>query len=142
MQPGVASVHASVLQKSPTGVAFYIRDFPQMVSMTYGDVRRRFNTSILCGWFSGEERLPHLNPKDDYVFKHNDQLIFLANTGTWWLKQLMRSCAVTMLQFCSLKPSRASVCLYKNLPSVQLPALSDDVLHASIQSFVYQYNRK
>lgn len=82
VQPGVASVHASVLQKSPNGVAFYIRDFPQMASMKYGDVRRRFNTSILCGWFSGDDRLPHLNPKDDYVFKDNDKLIFLANTGT------------------------------------------------------------
>ena len=85
VQPGVASVHASVLQKSPNGVAFYIRDFPQMASMKYGDVRRRFNTSILCGWFSGEDRLPHLNPKDDYVFKNSDKLIFLANTGTWRL---------------------------------------------------------
>lgn len=81
VQPGVASVHASVLQKAPNGVAFYIRAFPQMASMKYGDVRRRFNTSILCGWFSEEDRLPHLNPKDDYVFNNNDKLIFLANTG-------------------------------------------------------------
>ena len=81
MQPGVASVHASVLQKAPNGVAFYIRDFPSMASMKYGDVRRRFNTSILCGWFSGEDRLPHLNPKDDYIVKKDDKLIFLANSG-------------------------------------------------------------
>ena len=80
VQPGVASVHASILQKAPNGVAFYIRDFPSMASMTYGDIRRRFNTSVLCGWFSGDHQ-PHLNPKDDHILQKTDKLIFLANTG-------------------------------------------------------------
>ena len=53
-----------------------------MASMKYGDVRRRFNTSILCGWVSGQDQLPHLNPQDDYVIQESDKLIFLANTGT------------------------------------------------------------
>lgn len=80
-QPGVASIHASILQKAPNGVSFYLRDFPQMTSMKYGDVRRRFSTSILCGCFSADDRMPHLNPGDDYVFKEDDKLIFLSNTG-------------------------------------------------------------
>ena len=74
-------MHASVLQKAPSGVAFYIRDFPQLAGMKYGDARRRFNTSILCGWVSEKDSLPHLNPGDDYVFQENDKYIFLANTG-------------------------------------------------------------
>lgn len=81
MQPGVASVHASMLQKSPNGVSLYVRDFPQMTSMKYGDARRRFSTSILCGCFSGDDNMPHLNPQDDYVFQQDDKLIFLANSG-------------------------------------------------------------
>jgi len=77
----VASIHASILQKAPNGVSFYLRDFPQMTSMKYGDVRRRFSTSILCGCFSADDRMPHLNPSDDYVFQEDDKLIFLSNTG-------------------------------------------------------------
>ncbi|KAL3158654.1 hypothetical protein ABBQ32_011397 [Trebouxia sp. C0010 RCD-2024] len=83
LQPGVASVHASVLQKAPNGVAFYIRNFPQLAGMTYGDARRRFSTSILCGWVSEKDSLPHLNPGDDYKFQENDKLIFLANTDSF-----------------------------------------------------------
>ncbi len=52
-----------------------------MTSMKYGDVRRRFSTSILCGCFSADDRMPHLNPSDDYVFQEDDKLIFLSNTG-------------------------------------------------------------
>ena len=81
VQPGVASVHASILQKAPNGVSFYIRDFPQLAGMKYGDARRCFNTSVLCGCFSADDTLPHLNPKDDHVFQQNDKLIFLSNTG-------------------------------------------------------------
>lgn len=80
LQPGVASVHASMLQKSPNGVSLYVRDFPQMTSMKYGDVRRRFSTSILCGCFSGDDNMPHLNPQDDYIVQQDDKLIFLANS--------------------------------------------------------------
>lgn len=100
MQPGVASVHASVLQKAPNGVAFYIRDFPSMASMKFGDVRRRFNTSILCGWFSAEDRLPHLNPKDDYVVKKEDKLIFLANSGAMLQRTLMHLCLQYLMYCC------------------------------------------
>ncbi|DBB14997.1 hypothetical protein WJX82_007629 [Trebouxia sp. C0006] len=83
LQPGVASIHASILQKAPNGVSFYLRDFPQMTSMKYGDVRRRFSTSILCGCFSADDRMPHLNPSDDYVFQEDDKLIFLSNTDNF-----------------------------------------------------------
>ena len=81
LQPGVASVHASILQKAPHGVSFYIRDYSELASMKFGDARRRFSSSILCGWVSAHDGLPHLNPKDDYKFKQGDKQIFLSNTG-------------------------------------------------------------
>ena len=81
LQPGVASVDASFLQMAPHGVSLYIRDYPELVSMRFGDARWCFSNSILCGWVSAHDRLLHLNPKDDYKFKQGDRQIFLSNTG-------------------------------------------------------------
>ena len=80
MQPGVASVHASVLQKTADSVSFYLRDMPALHGMSYGDIRRRFSTAIVTGTY-GADRMPHLNPDDSDEYKPGEKLIFLANKG-------------------------------------------------------------
>ena len=40
-QPGVASVHCAILQKTLNSVSLYLRHYPQLEGHTYKQARRR-----------------------------------------------------------------------------------------------------
>lgn len=84
LQPGVASVHASILQKSVNSTSFYLRHFPQFEGMSYGEVRRCFATALVVGLFSGADNCPRLNPKDTEILTKDDKVVLLSNTSSIW----------------------------------------------------------
>ncbi|KAK9797001.1 hypothetical protein WJX73_002827 [Symbiochloris irregularis] len=81
LQPGVASVHCQILQKSPGGVSFFLRKFPELAGCHFRDARRRFSDAVVCGIFRAGSRMPILNPGDDEVLGDRDQLIALSNNS-------------------------------------------------------------
>lgn len=117
VQPGVASVHASILQKSSESASFYLRDMPQLHGMTFGAIRRRFSTAIACGYYCGDKSLPHFNPADSWRYSPEDKLIFLANKGQppclglLWLLNTRATCcrAAFSEDRCALQHPLASV---------------------------------
>ena len=74
-------MHASILQKSSESASFYLRDMPTLHGLSFGEIRRKFSTAIVCGYYCGENQSPHLNPNDSYKYSEDDKLIFLANRG-------------------------------------------------------------
>ena len=85
MQPGVASVYCTIVQQTQRGVEFYLKRFPELSGMTFGEARRMFDTAVLCGYIrnpAGAEG-PQLfvNPDDSDVLEDTDRVIALAQTG-------------------------------------------------------------
>ena len=73
MQPGVASVHCAILQKSPGSVSFQLRNFKELGGKSFRDVRRRFTNAIICGIFRAKGNVPMLNAGDDEIVQEDDQ---------------------------------------------------------------------
>lgn len=102
LQPGVASVHASILQKSVNSTSFYLRHFPQFEGMSYGEVRRCFATALVVGLFSGADNCPRLNPKDTEILTKDDKVVLLSNTSESCSRPLERTCTVYAVVVCSI----------------------------------------
>ncbi|KAK9814063.1 hypothetical protein WJX72_000188 [[Myrmecia] bisecta] len=83
LQPGVASVHCAVLQKSSGSACLYLKDAGDLVGLSMGEVRRRFRQAVICGYFRSEkaEKLPVLNPPDEDELQEGDKIIALARTS-------------------------------------------------------------
>ena len=94
LQPGVASVHASILQKSVNSTSFYLRHFPQFEGMSYGEVRRCFATALVVGLFCGADNRPRLNPKDTEILAKDDKVVLLSNTSKSRSRRLERTSTV------------------------------------------------
>ena len=101
LQPGVASVHASILQKSVNSTSFYLRHFPQFEGMSYGEVRRCFATALVVGLFCGADNSPRLNPKDTEILTKDDKVVLLSNTSKCCSRPLERTCMVYTAVVCS-----------------------------------------
>ncbi len=102
LQPGVASVHASILQKSVNSTSFYLRHFPQFEGMSYGEVRRCFATALVVGLFSGADNCPRLNPKDTEILTKDDKVVLLSNTSESCSRPSERTCTVYAVVVCSI----------------------------------------
>jgi len=64
LQPGVASVYCSIVQQTHNGVELYERQFNEMIGMTFGEIRRRFDTAVIVGFMAKAGEL-NINPADD-----------------------------------------------------------------------------
>ena len=96
----MASVHASILQKSVNSTSFYLRHFPQFEGMSYGEVRRCFATALVVGLFCGADNSPRLNPKDTEILTKDDKVVLLSNTSKS-SRPLKRFCMVYAVVVCS-----------------------------------------
>ena len=54
LQPGVASVYCSIVQQTRNGVELYVREFSELVGMTFREIRYACSGHLLClqhaGW--------------------------------------------------------------------------------------------
>lgn len=82
-QPGVASVHCAILQKSPGGVSFFLREFPELNGLDFRDVRRRFADAVICGIFRTKQHFPVMNPGAQEKMEDGDKVIALSNNSAW-----------------------------------------------------------
>ena len=80
LQPGVASVYCTIVQQTHNGVELYVRQFPDMVGMQFGDIRRRFESAIVVGFMAKAGEL-RMNPPDEEEMPEGARLIALADDG-------------------------------------------------------------
>ena len=81
LQPGVASVHCAILQKSPGSVSFFLREFPELAGQEFREVRRKFADAVICGIFRSKTHSPILNPGDKEIVQQGDRVIALSNNS-------------------------------------------------------------
>ena len=80
MQPGVASVYCTIVQQTHNGVELYVRQFQEMVGLTFGDIRRRFDTAVVVGFMCKAGELK-MNPSDEEEMPEGSRLVALADNG-------------------------------------------------------------
>ena len=84
LQPGVASVYCTIVQQTERGVEFYLKEFPELVGMTFQEARRAFDDAVLCGYMrngGGGQPDLYVNCKDLDVIEEGDRVIALSETG-------------------------------------------------------------
>ena len=87
LQPGVASVYCSIVQQTHNGVELYVRQFNDMIGMTFGEIRRRFDTAVIVGFMAKAGDLK-INPADDEKMPEGARLVALADDGRLISSQL------------------------------------------------------
>ena len=76
----MASVYCTIVQQTHNGVELYVRQFPDMVGLTFGDIRRRFDTAIVVGFMCKAGALK-MNPSDEEEMPEGARLVALADDG-------------------------------------------------------------
>jgi hypothetical protein len=76
-QPGLADVFAMLLGFD--GDEFYLAAWPEIIGLSFGELPELFPDAIVCGYLDGRKQV-HLNPKLDYKFCADDELLVIAES--------------------------------------------------------------
>ncbi len=74
-QPGLAKVYSSILGFQ--GDEFYIKNWPELVGVTFGEISRRFPMAIPIG-LKSENGTITLKPSNKYVLTSTDEVVVIA----------------------------------------------------------------
>ena len=80
-------MYCSIVQQTHNGVELYVRQFNEMIGMTFGEIRRRFDTAVIVGFMAKAGEL-NINPADDKKMPEGARLVALADDGRLILSQL------------------------------------------------------
>ena len=100
MQPGVASVYCTLVQQTHNGVELYVRQFPEMVGLQFGDIRQRFDTAVVVGFMCKAGALK-MNPPDEEEMPEGARLVALADNGADTLHPAVIKCSQRYLHLLS-----------------------------------------
>ena len=107
LQPGVASVYCTIVQQTHNGVELYVRQFPEMVGLTFGNIRRRFDTAVAVGFMCKAGELS-INPSDEEEMPEGARLVALADDGIVSSHEALAPWPVSWAPACRLAPKKTS----------------------------------
>ncbi|CAK0785418.1 hypothetical protein CVIRNUC_008627 [Coccomyxa viridis] len=78
--PGVASVYCSIVQQTRNGVELYVREFSELVGMSFCEIRRRFDSAVVVGFMEKAGDLK-INPPEEEGMPEGARVVALADDG-------------------------------------------------------------
>lgn len=94
-------MYCTIVQQTHNGVELYVRQFPEMVGLTFGDIRRRFDTAVAVGFMCKAGELS-INPSDEEEMPEGARLVALADDGKTSFNTVLAPWPVTWVPECEL----------------------------------------